>query len=70
MQDGKTKLKYDEVRDLLSLPNPEFPKYVSQLINLANIYSQATRPKNVGQMSELMKEFKANGGKTFEDWKK
>ncbi|CAB3288658.1 protein of unknown function [Methanocaldococcus lauensis] len=35
MQDGKTKLKYDEVRDLLSLPNPEFPKYASQLINLA-----------------------------------
>ncbi|CAB3287312.1 Type-2 restriction enzyme MjaI [Methanocaldococcus lauensis] len=70
MQKGKTKLKYDEVRDLLSLPNPEFPKYASQLINLANIYSQATRPKNVGQMSELMKEFKANGGKTFEDWKK
>ena len=69
MQDGKTKLTFEEVRNLLSLPSPKFPKYASQLINLANIYSQATRPKNVGKMSELMKEFKASGGKTFEEWK-
>ncbi|EHP88845.1 MjaI family restriction endonuclease [Methanotorris formicicus] len=59
-----------KLENLLSLSSPKFPKYSSQLINLANMYSHATRSKNVGQMSGLMKEFKENGGRTFEDRKK
>lgn len=35
---------------------PEFPKYTTQLINLANQNAQGTRPKVVGQLSELIKE--------------
>ena len=43
----------------------EFPKYTTQLINLANQNAQGTRPKMVGQMSELIKEFPE---KEYEDW--
>ena len=34
-----------------------FPKYTSQLINWANQNAQGTRPRVVGQMSELFPEF-------------
>ena len=34
-----------------------FPKYTSQLINWANQNAQGTRPKVVGQMSDLFPEF-------------
>ncbi len=61
------KLKTDEIRKLMEIETPEFPKYATQIINLANQNAQATRPKVVGQMSELIKEFT---GKTLEDWEK
>jgi len=64
------KITFEEERELLNLPpKPELPKYSSQLINLANQFAQGTRPKVVGQMSELIKEFRKSGGRTFEDWK-
>lgn len=59
------KIKLDEVRKLLEIETPEFPKYATQIINLANQNAQATRPKVVGQMSELIKEFT---GKTLQEW--
>ena len=34
----------------------EFPKYTTQIMNLANQNAQGTRPKIVGQMSELIEE--------------
>ena len=34
----------------------EFPKYTSQLMNLANQNAQGTRPKVVGQLSDLIQE--------------
>jgi uncharacterized protein YukE len=49
----------------LDIETPEFPKYVAPLINLANQYAQGTRPKVVGQMSELIQEFE---GKTLREW--
>jgi len=33
-------------------------KYIGSVINLANSFSQATRPKHVGQMSELIQQFR------------
>lgn len=42
-----------------------FPKYTTQIINLANQNSQATRPCYVGQMSELIQEYPGN---TYEGW--
>ena len=37
--------------------SPSFPKYTSQIINLANQNAQATRPRAVGQLSDLFPEF-------------
>lgn len=34
------------------------PRYTSQIVNLANGYAQATRAKHVGQMSELLPEYR------------
>ncbi|WP_457567875.1 MjaI family restriction endonuclease [Desulfurobacterium sp.] len=59
------KIKVDEIRRLMEIDTPEFPKYATQIINLANQNAQATRPKVVGQMSELIKEFT---GRTLEEW--
>lgn len=68
---GIIEITFEEERSILKLPSkPQLPKYSSQLINLANQFAQGTRPKVVGQMSELIKEFRKTGRKTFEDWKK
>lgn len=42
----------------------EFPKYTTQLINLANQNAQGTRPRMVGQMSDLIQEF---DGKSYSE---
>jgi len=61
----KIKITIEEIRKYLDIETPEFPKYVAPLINLANQYAQGTRPKVVGQMSELIQEFE---GKTLSEW--
>jgi hypothetical protein len=43
----------------------EFPKYTTQIMNLANQNAQGTRPKVVGQMSELIQEFPKE---TYDEW--
>ncbi len=60
------KISNAEIKELLDKePYPYFPKYSTQLINLANQNAQGTRPKVVGQMSELIQEF---SGKTMKEW--
>jgi len=61
----KVKITGKEIRKYLDIETPEFPKYVAPLINLANQYAQGTRPRVVGQMSQLIQEF---GGKTLAEW--
>ncbi len=61
----KLKISNDEVAELSNAPKYEFPKYVTQVINLVNGNAGGTRPKVVGQMSELVKEF---DGKSIEEW--
>ncbi len=61
----KIKITIEEIRKYLDVETPEFPKYVAPLINLANQYAQGTRPRVVGQMSELIQEFE---GKTLSEW--
>jgi len=61
----KIKLKYEEIRKSLDIPSPSFPKYVSQIINLANQNAQGTRPRVVGQLTDLIQEF---SGKTLPEW--
>jgi hypothetical protein len=63
----KIKLSNDDIRRYLDIETPEFPKYTTQLINLANQNAQGTRPRVVGQMSDLIQHFT---GKTREDWEK
>jgi len=47
-----------------------FPKYTSQLINWANQNAQGTRPRVVGQMSDLFPVFlETNDDKTLENWR-
>jgi uncharacterized protein YukE len=61
----KIKLTNEEIRKSLEIPVPSFPKYVRQIINMANQNAQGTRPKVVGQLTDLIQEF---SGKTFEEW--
>ncbi|MBI5747489.1 MAG: MjaI family restriction endonuclease [Nitrospinae bacterium] len=59
------KLTNEEIRKALEIPSPSFPKYVTQIINLANQNAQGTRPRVVGQLSDLIQEF---SGKTIGEW--
>ena len=61
----KIKIANTEIQELLSGKSYEFPKYATQIINLANQNAQGTRPKSVGQMSDLIQEFE---GKTLAEW--
>lgn len=61
----KFKISNEEVSELSNVPQYEFPKYVTQVINLVNSNAGGTRPKVVGQMSELIKEF---DGKSVDEW--
>ena len=61
------KLKNAEIQEYVNAPACEFPKYTTQLINLANQNSQGTRPRVVGQLTDLTQEFP---GQTFEEWVK
>jgi hypothetical protein len=63
----KLKMKNEELTRLLDADVVSFPKYATQLINLANQNAQGTRPEVVGQMSELIQEFR---GKKLEEWEK
>ena len=47
-------------------PSYDFPKYTTQIINQASMNMQATRPKVVGQMSDLIQECPT---KSYEGWK-
>ncbi len=53
----KIKLKNAEIQEYVNAPASAFPKYTTQLMNVANQNSQATRPRHVGQLSELIQEF-------------
>lgn len=61
----KVKLYNDEIQDIVIGEVPDFPKYTTQILNLANQNAQGTRPKVVGQMSELIQEF---DGRTIDEW--
>jgi hypothetical protein len=64
----KLKIKNNEIQEILSGESIDFPKYTTQIINLANQNAQGTRPKVVGQMSDLIQEFEGNSLKDWEEW--
>ncbi len=59
-------IKKELVKKALNIPDVDFPKYTTQIINLAGSNSQATNPRTVGQMSELTVESRA---RTIEEWR-
>ena len=61
----KKKIKNEEVASLSNATIYDFPKYTTMIVNMVNGTAQATRPKVVGQMSELIQEFE---GKTLDEW--
>ena len=61
------KISNNEIKQLMGIESFEFPKYTTQIINLANQNAQGTRPAVVGQMSDLIQEF---SGQTIEEWGK
>lgn len=67
----KLTIKNEELLELNESSTPQFPKYTSQLINLANQNAQGTRPKVVGQLSELFQEYQKNTDEiSIDTWKK
>lgn len=67
MEDMTIKIGNEELREELINGTKEFPRYTTQILNLANQNAQGTRPKVVGQLSELIKECPE---KTYEGWKR
>lgn len=62
------KIPNNDILNLLDTEASSFPKYATQILNLANQNAQGTRPSVVGQMSNLIQEFKGNKIKDWEDW--
>ena len=64
----KVRISNKKIRELLDIETPKFSKYISPLTNLANQYAGGTRPKIVGQMTELIKEFVGKNILEWETW--
>ena len=61
-------LKWDTIQEKLTGDFPEFPKYTTQIMNLANQNAQGTRPRVVGQMSDLITQFEGTAYSEWADW--
>lgn len=59
------KLKNERITQDLIGETFDFPKYTTQIMNLANQNAQGTRPRVVGQMSELIEQC-PNG--SYDEW--
>lgn len=62
---SKLRISNNEIAHLSNASACEFPKYVTQILNLVNGNAQGTRPHVVGQMSDLIQEFE---GISLQDW--
>ena len=62
----RDRISNQEIQRLVAPDSPEFPKYVTQLLNLVNSNAQGTRPSVVGQMTELLTKSKA---RTVAEWR-
>jgi len=68
--ENKIKIKNEEIEQLLGKEAIAFPKYTTQIMNLANSNAQGTRPRVVGQMSDLIEEFDGDDLSDWEEWYK
>jgi hypothetical protein len=62
------KIKYSELIEEIHGTVKKFPKYTTQIINLANQNAQGTRPKVVGQLSELIQECPFKEYSKWKEW--
>jgi hypothetical protein len=62
----KIKITLSELYKYLKEEPVDFPKYSAAILNLANYFSQGTRPRMVGQLSDLIQEFPGN---TIDEWR-
>lgn len=62
------KIKNGELIKEISGEAKQFPKYTTQIINLANQNSQGTRPKVVGQLSELIQKCPHKEYSKWKEW--
>lgn len=62
------RISNDDIAAALGAPSISFPKYVAPLLNLANNYAHGTRPRVVGQMSELIEVFDGDTVVEWEEW--
>lgn len=63
------RLSEEEREELVADIDPEFPKYTTQIMNTANQNSQGTRPATVGQLNEIIEEYKQKYPEgNYEDW--
>jgi hypothetical protein len=54
----------DLFKDIAGKP-VSYPKYTTQLMNLANQNAQSTRPRHVGQLSDLIQQYE---GQSYDGW--
>lgn len=67
----KITISKDFIKKVNIAPVIDYPKYTTQLMNVANQNSHATRPKNVGQLSDLFEQYVHETNKhSIESWKK
>jgi len=65
---GLIKISFKELIKEISGEAKEFPKYTTQIINLANQNAQGTRPRVVGQLSELIVRCPHKEYRKWKEW--
>lgn len=65
----KFTIKNNELSSINDIEILEFPKYTTQIMNLANQNAQGTRSNVVGQLSDIFPEYmESNSEISIEDW--
>ena len=64
----KVKITSADLLNLFDREAESFPKYATQIINLANQNAQGTRPKIVGQQTDLIQQFPGDTLLEWEEW--
>lgn len=62
------KITNREIARLLDEEPASFEKYIAPILNLANQFAQGTRPKIVGQMSDIIQQFRGSSMQEWEEW--
>lgn len=67
----KIYLNKEDLYKASNIPEASFEKYVPSILNYVNGIAQATRPKVVGKMTELMEKFRAESkDKELDAWER